>query len=39
MVEPLTNYFVGRVKKDFHDGATTVGGIVTSMSGGQRTPW
>ncbi|MHB1097116.1 MAG: DUF5916 domain-containing protein [Gemmatimonadaceae bacterium] len=30
MVEPMTNYFVGRVKKDLHDGATTVGGIVTS---------
>jgi hypothetical protein len=30
VVEPLTNYFVGRVKKDFRDGATTFGGIVTS---------
>jgi hypothetical protein len=29
-VEPLTNYFVGRVKKDFRAGATTFGGIVTS---------
>jgi hypothetical protein len=29
-VEPLTNYFVGRVKKELRDGATTVGGIVTS---------
>lgn len=29
-VEPLTNYFVGRVKKEFRQGATTVGTIVTS---------
>ncbi|MEO5818681.1 MAG: DUF5916 domain-containing protein [Gemmatimonadaceae bacterium] len=29
-VEPLSNYFVGRVKKEFRAGATTVGGIVTS---------
>lgn len=31
IVEPLTNYFVGRVKKEFRDGGTTIGGIVTSM--------
>jgi hypothetical protein len=30
MVEPMANYFVARVKKDFHEGATTIGGIVTS---------
>jgi hypothetical protein len=30
VVEPFTNYFVGRVKKDLGDGATTVGGILTS---------
>jgi hypothetical protein len=30
VVEPLTNYFVGRVKKELRAGATTVGGIVTS---------
>jgi len=30
VVEPLTNYFVGRVKKEFRDGATTFGGILTS---------
>ena len=30
LVEPMTNYFVGRVKKDFHEGATTIGGIFTS---------
>ncbi len=30
VVEPLTNYFVGRVKKEVRGGATTFGGIVTS---------
>jgi Domain of unknown function (DUF5916) len=30
IVEPMTNYFVGRVKKDFRDGATVVGAMVTS---------
>ncbi len=30
VVEPLTNYFVGRVKKDFNEGSTWVGGILTS---------
>ncbi|HTM95775.1 MAG TPA: DUF5916 domain-containing protein, partial [Croceibacterium sp.] len=30
IVEPLTNYFVGRVKKDLGNGATTIGGILTS---------
>jgi hypothetical protein len=29
-VEPLTNYFVGRVKKELNQGATTIGTIVTS---------
>ncbi|MGH7622768.1 MAG: DUF5916 domain-containing protein, partial [Gemmatimonadaceae bacterium] len=29
-VEPLTNYFVGRVKKDVREGATSIGGIFTS---------
>ncbi len=32
VVEPLTNYFVGRVKKEFRDGSTTFGGIVTSTA-------
>ena len=32
MVEPMANYFVGRVKKDFHEGATTIGGILTSTT-------
>jgi hypothetical protein len=31
-VEPLTNYFVGRVKKDLNQGATTVGVIATSTA-------
>jgi len=29
-VEPLTNYFVGRVKRDFGNGATTIGSMLTS---------
>jgi hypothetical protein len=29
-VEPLSNYFVGRVRRDFRDGATTIGAIATS---------
>jgi hypothetical protein len=29
-VEPFTNYFAGRVKRDFKKGATTVGGMLTS---------
>jgi len=32
IVEPLTNYFVGRMKKELRDGATTVGGILTSVA-------
>jgi len=28
-VEPLTNYFLGRVQQDFRDGATKVGGMLT----------
>ncbi len=32
LVEPLTNYFVGRVKKEFRGGATTLGGVVTSTA-------
>ena len=31
-VEPLSNYFVGRLRRDFRDGATTVGGVVTSTA-------
>jgi hypothetical protein len=29
-VEPLSNYFVGRLKKELREGATTVGGMFTS---------
>ena len=29
-VEPLANYFVGRVSKELREGSTTIGGIVTS---------
>jgi hypothetical protein len=31
-IEPLTNYFVGRVKRDFNDGGSSVGGIVTQVT-------
>ncbi|HEY5087305.1 MAG TPA: DUF5916 domain-containing protein [Gemmatimonadaceae bacterium] len=31
-VEPLTNYFVGNLSKDFREGATTVGGMFTSTA-------
>ncbi|HHM23994.1 MAG TPA: hydrolase, partial [Bacteroidetes bacterium] len=31
-VEPLTNYFVGRLQKDFRKGRTAVGGIVTGVT-------
>jgi hypothetical protein len=31
-VEPLTNYFVGRAKKDLRNGATTIGGMITSTA-------
>ncbi|MEM9687205.1 MAG: DUF5916 domain-containing protein, partial [Bacteroidota bacterium] len=30
VVEPLTNYFVGRVQKDFNNKNTFIGGIITS---------
>ncbi|MFQ5605337.1 MAG: DUF5916 domain-containing protein, partial [bacterium] len=29
-VEPLTNYFVGRVQKDYDEGNTAIGGILTA---------
>ena len=32
VVEPLSNYFVGRVKKEFGKGETTFGGILTSVA-------
>jgi hypothetical protein len=31
-VEPLTNYFVGRLKKELRQGATTIGGMFTSTT-------
>lgn len=31
-VEPLTNYFTGRVQQDFNKGETTVGGIFTAVN-------
>jgi hypothetical protein len=31
VVEPLTNYALARVKRDFRDGGTSVGGIVTAV--------
>ena len=31
-VEPLTNYFVGRVRRDYRNGNTVVGGIVTAVN-------
>ena len=30
-VEPLTNYFVGRLQQDFREGDTQLGGMVTSV--------
>ncbi|NER18067.1 DUF5916 domain-containing protein [Spongiivirga citrea] len=32
IVEPLTNYFVGRLQKDFNDGDSYVGGILTATN-------
>ena len=31
-VEPLTNYFVGRIQKDFNNGKTLIGGMLTSTN-------
>jgi len=31
-VEPMTNYFVGRVQQDFKEGNTVLGGIITSTN-------
>ncbi|QCX01691.1 carbohydrate binding family 9 domain-containing protein [Aggregatimonas sangjinii] len=38
VVEPLTNYFVGRLQKDFNDRNTFVGGIFTATNRDQLTP-
>lgn len=32
IVEPLTNYFVGRFQKDYNEGNTILGGMVTSTN-------
>lgn len=32
IVEPLTNYFVGRIQKDFNDRNTYIGGIFTAVN-------
>ncbi len=32
VIEPLTNYFVNRVQKDYRDGRTTIGGIITAVN-------
>ena len=32
LVEPLTNYFVGRLTQDFNEGQTVVGGILTAVN-------
>lgn len=32
LVEPLTNYFVGRLQKDMHGGNTIIGGIFTAVN-------
>jgi hypothetical protein len=37
-VEPLTNYFVGRVQQDFNKGETTIGGMVTAVNRDINTP-
>jgi len=31
-VEPLTNYFAGRVQKDWNGGATVLGGMITAVN-------
>ncbi len=37
-VEPLTNYAVGRVKRDFRQGRTVVGGLVTATNRSRSEP-
>ncbi len=32
LVEPMTNYFVGRVQRDFREGKTLLGGILTGTN-------
>jgi hypothetical protein len=37
LVEPLTNYFVGRLQKDFNDRNSYIGGIFTATNRGELT--
>jgi hypothetical protein len=37
-VEPLSNYFIGRLRKDFRGGATRIGTITTLVNRNLRTP-
>jgi hypothetical protein len=37
-VEPLTNYFVGRIQQDFNKGTTTIGGMFTAVNRAIKTP-
>lgn len=32
LIEPLTNYFVGRIQQDFNEGQTVLGGIFTAVN-------
>lgn len=32
VVEPMTNYWVGRLQQDFNNGQTTIGGILTAVN-------
>ena len=32
LIEPLTNFFVGRLQQDFRDGSTIIGGMFTSVN-------
>lgn len=38
VVEPLTNYFVGRLQKDFNDSNSYIGGIFTATNRKELTP-
>ncbi len=38
VVEPFSNYVVGRARRDFRDGSSTVGGIVTAVNRDLRDP-
>ncbi len=38
-IEPLTNYLVGRIQKDFNEGNTYFGSIVTAVNRSINDPW